>query len=112
MQGRRARIDGHQPSVADRSGRETVSTHPRQSSPRRVALDLAGTRMAQPRRLLSVAHSYVVGLNRRLLAEIPRVSKGEWEVSAVAPTVFQGSRDLRPVSLDANGNVSGYRLHA
>jgi glycosyltransferase involved in cell wall biosynthesis len=59
--------------------------------------------MSRPRRLLSIAHSYVVGMNRRLAHEMARADGGAWEVTAVAPTYFHGSRDLRPVTLQTNG---------
>ena len=48
------------------------------------------------RRIVSIAHSYCVALNRRLPSEIAKLSG--WEVLAVAPRFFQG--DLRPVSLE------------
>jgi glycosyltransferase involved in cell wall biosynthesis len=50
------------------------------------------------RKLLSVGHSYVVALNRRLANEMARVGEGKWEVTAVAPAFFQG--DLRPIHLE------------
>jgi glycosyltransferase involved in cell wall biosynthesis len=40
------------------------------------------------RRLLTIGHSYVVGLNRRLAHEL--ASTGEWDVTAVAPARFRG----------------------
>jgi len=49
------------------------------------------------RRLVSVSHSYVVTLNRRLANEMARVGAGSWEVSAVAPRFFHG--DLSPIAL-------------
>ena len=53
--------------------------------------------MSRRRRLLSIAHSYVVALNRRLAHAIAK--EGEhWEVTAVAPTFFHG--DLRPIRLE------------
>lgn len=55
--------------------------------------------MARPYRLLSIAHSYVVTLNRRLANEMARVGAGKWEVTAIAPPYFHGGRDLRPVTL-------------
>jgi glycosyltransferase involved in cell wall biosynthesis len=55
--------------------------------------------MSRPRKLLSVGHSYTVALNRRLAHELARASGGAWEVTAVAPRYFHGSRDLRPVTL-------------
>lgn len=47
------------------------------------------------RRLLSVGHSYCVGLNRRLAEEITRAGAGRWDVRAVAPAFFHG--DLGPI---------------
>jgi glycosyltransferase involved in cell wall biosynthesis len=49
------------------------------------------------RRLVSVSHSYVVTLNRRLANELARVGAGQWEVTAVAPRFFHG--DLSPIQL-------------
>lgn len=46
-------------------------------------------------RLLTLGHSYVVGLNRRLADEMARAGAGEWEVTAVAPARFPG--DFGPV---------------
>jgi glycosyltransferase involved in cell wall biosynthesis len=54
----------------------------------------------RPRRLISIAHSYVVGMNRRLAHELARTSTGRWDVTAFAPTYFHGGRDLRPVHLE------------
>jgi glycosyltransferase involved in cell wall biosynthesis len=51
-----------------------------------------------PRRLLSVGHSYVVGLNRRLAHEMARAGAGRWEVTAAAPRFVHG--DLRPIALE------------
>jgi phosphatidyl-myo-inositol dimannoside synthase len=50
-----------------------------------------------PRRLLSIGHSYVVGLNRRLPAELSRLPVGRpWKVTVVAPGYYRGSAgDLR-----------------
>jgi glycosyltransferase involved in cell wall biosynthesis len=56
--------------------------------------------MVRPRKLISVAHSYAVTLNRRLAHELSRCSGGAWEVTAVAPAYFHGGRDLRPVRLE------------
>ena len=77
------------------------------------AIDLAGDRksnatgaafgggigMRRKRRLLSIAHSYCVALNRRLAHEMAIAGGGEWEVTAVAPEFIRG--DLRPISLEA-----------
>jgi glycosyltransferase involved in cell wall biosynthesis len=40
------------------------------------------------RRLLSISHSYVIGLNRRLPNELARLGGDDWEVTAVAPRAF------------------------
>jgi phosphatidylinositol alpha-1,6-mannosyltransferase len=50
------------------------------------------------RRLLSISHSYVVALNRRLAAELARARPNEWEVTALTPSRFQG--DLRYIELE------------
>jgi glycosyltransferase involved in cell wall biosynthesis len=50
-------------------------------------------------RVLTVSHSYVVTANRRLAHAIARAGRGRWEVTAVAPSHFHGTRDLRPASL-------------
>ena len=47
--------------------------------------------------MVSVSHSYVVTLNRRLANEMARVGAGQWEVTAVAPRFFHG--DLSPIQL-------------
>lgn len=60
----------------------------------------ANTYGRRRRRILSIAHSYVVALNRRLAHELSRAGKDGWEVTAVAPAYFHGSRDLRPVTLE------------
>jgi glycosyltransferase involved in cell wall biosynthesis len=56
--------------------------------------------MAPPRKLLSLGHSYVVTLNRRLAHEMSRAGNGDWEVTAAAPTYFHGGNDLGPLSLE------------
>jgi len=58
--------------------------------------------MSQKRKLLSIGHSYVVALNRRLVNEIARVGKGEWEVTAVAPAFMHG--DLRSLTFKADSH--------
>ena len=54
--------------------------------------------MHNSRKLLSIAHSYVVGLNRRLVNEMSLLGKDQWEVTAVAPAFIYG--DLSPISLE------------
>jgi phosphatidyl-myo-inositol dimannoside synthase len=56
--------------------------------------------MAKVRKLLSIAHSYVVSNNRRLAHEMARVGSDRWEVTTVAPTIFHGQKDLRSVRLE------------
>jgi len=50
-------------------------------------------RAVKPRRLLTVGHSYVIGVNRRLSHEFARVGKGSWEVTCIAPERYRA--DLR-----------------
>jgi glycosyltransferase involved in cell wall biosynthesis len=54
--------------------------------------------LVRPLRLLTIAHSYAVALNRRLAREFARAGHGRWEVTCVAPEFFRG--DLRPVTLE------------
>ncbi|MFB3855249.1 MAG: glycosyltransferase family 4 protein [Vicinamibacterales bacterium] len=50
------------------------------------------------RRLLSIGHSYIVDLNRRLPAEIARLSPERWDVTVVMPERLAGGPgDLRPL---------------
>ena len=46
-------------------------------------------------RIVSIGHSYSVALNRRLPAEMNRISTGKWEVTVAAPAFFQG--DLQQI---------------
>jgi glycosyltransferase involved in cell wall biosynthesis len=52
----------------------------------------------RPRRILSIAHSYCVALNRRLAHEMARAGGIDWEITAVAPEFFHG--DLRPIAIE------------
>ena len=61
----------------------------------RVPVSIAPRR---PRRLLSIAHSYVVSLNRRLAREMSRLGRDRWEITAVAPEFFRG--ELRDLTLE------------
>jgi glycosyltransferase involved in cell wall biosynthesis len=54
--------------------------------------------VTRPRRLLTIGHSYVVAMNRRLAHELALAGAGEWEVTAVAPDRFPG--DLRQIALE------------
>jgi glycosyltransferase involved in cell wall biosynthesis len=56
--------------------------------------------MPGSRKLLSIGHSYVVALNRRLVNEITRIGQGKWEVTAIAPSFLHG--DLRSMHLEAD----------
>lgn len=47
------------------------------------------------RRLLTIAHSYCVALNRRLAHEMALAGRDKWDVTALAPSFFHG--DLRPI---------------
>ncbi|HRK29975.1 MAG TPA: glycosyltransferase, partial [Tepidisphaeraceae bacterium] len=51
-------------------------------------------------KLLTIAHSYVVNVNRRLAHEMARQGEGRWEVTAVAPVYFHGGNDIRPVTFE------------
>jgi len=50
------------------------------------------------KRLLTIGHSYVIALNRRLADEMARQGAGRWSVTAAAPRSFAG--DLRRVALE------------
>jgi glycosyltransferase involved in cell wall biosynthesis len=52
------------------------------------------------KKLLTIGHSYVVSLNRRLANEIAKASKDTWEVTVVAPSFMHG--DLRSLSIEAD----------
>jgi len=41
------------------------------------------------RRLLTVGHSYVIGVNRRLAHEMARDGRGAWEVTCIAPRRYR-----------------------
>jgi glycosyltransferase involved in cell wall biosynthesis len=56
--------------------------------------------MSRPLRLLSIGHSYVVGLNRRLTREIALAGSPRWEITVAAPAYYSGKNDLRPVQLE------------
>lgn len=54
------------------------------------------------KRVLTIGHSYVVALNRRLAHEMAMQGRGRWEVTAVAPAQFAG--DLRRIDLEPIDN--------
>ncbi len=57
-------------------------------------------------RILSIGHSYVVGLNRRLCRELAR--KSGVELTVAAPARFPG--DLREIELEPNSSSDAYEL--
>jgi glycosyltransferase involved in cell wall biosynthesis len=64
------------------------------------------------RRLLTLSHSYVVTLNRRLVRELAAAGGGAWEVTAVAPSTYPGDLgplELRPV--EGEPAVEGVPVH-
>lgn len=63
------------------------------------------------RKLLTLGHSYVVSLNRRLAHEMAIVGRGRWDVTCAAPRYFHGGNDLAPISLEATPG-DAYQLHA
>lgn len=56
--------------------------------------------MGNPKKLLSIGHSYVVTLNRRLVNEMAKIGGDEWEITVVAPRYVKG--DLRPIHLETD----------
>ena len=52
------------------------------------------------RKLLTVGHSYVVSLNRRLAHEMAIAGRGKWDVTCVVPRHFHGGNALAPLTLD------------
>jgi len=54
------------------------------------------------RKLLTLGHSYVVSLNRRLAHEMAVAGRGRWDVTCVAPQYFHGGNDLGPLTLAAS----------
>src|SRR4051795_1651511 len=59
----------------------------------------------KPLRILTIGHSYIVGLNRAVMDRVAR--KPDIELTVVAPKFFQG--DLRPLHLEP-GPDEAYRL--
>jgi glycosyltransferase involved in cell wall biosynthesis len=54
------------------------------------------------KRVLTISHSYVVGMNRRLADEMARQGNGRWSVTAAAPKSYHG--DLRPIVLERDAD--------
>jgi glycosyltransferase involved in cell wall biosynthesis len=65
--------------------------------------------MKHKRRLLTLGHSYVVALNRRLAREMARANPDAWDVTCAAPRFFHGGNDLAPVTL-SRGPADDFRL--
>ncbi len=65
------------------------------------------------KRLLTIGHSYVVGLNRRLADEMARQGSDRWSVTAAAPSSYAG--DLGRITLEPAGDeacrVVGLPVH-
>jgi phosphatidyl-myo-inositol dimannoside synthase len=49
-------------------------------------------------RVLSISHSYVVALNRRLVQEMAKIGGQQWQIAAVAPASFHAR--LRPLTAE------------
>lgn len=64
--------------------------------------------MTRPLRVLTIGHSYVVGLNRAVQREVARNST--FDISVAGPSFFHG--DLRPVTLDPEPPGSPLKLVA
>lgn len=61
--------------------------------------------MTKARRLLTIGHSYVVAMNRRLAHEMALESGGTWEVTAIAPATYRadlGRLALQPMDGEAS----------
>lgn len=56
------------------------------------------------RRLLTIAHSYVLQVNRRLAHEMQIAGGGQWEVTAIAPARFVGAGDIRAHYFEPQSN--------
>ncbi|MGE0708056.1 MAG: protein kinase [Planctomycetota bacterium] len=69
-----------------------------------------GLQSGPMRRVLTVGHSYVVGVNRRLAHELARQGRGRWEVACGAPRRFRGTRDLRPQRLELGPDDAACRV--
>ena len=76
---------GHPRTEAGAVGeRETLALAPARLSGLSPGVGVSGSK----RRLLTIAHSYCVDLNRRLAQEL--AAAGDWEVTAVGPARFRG----------------------
>jgi len=54
------------------------------------------------KRLLTIGHSYVVGMNRRLADEMAKQAGDRWTVTAAAPARYAG--DLGPIELERSSD--------
>jgi glycosyltransferase involved in cell wall biosynthesis len=61
-------------------------------------------------RLLSISHSYVVGMNRSILDAIAREGAGNWEVVGVTPSSYHA--DYRWMRADPPDAAAPYRLES
>jgi glycosyltransferase involved in cell wall biosynthesis len=59
-------------------------------------------------RVLSISHSYVVALNRRLVQEMGRLAGESWEFVAIAPRFFHA--DLRSLAAEPSSPDDGFKL--
>ncbi|MBD1846522.1 glycosyltransferase family 4 protein [Cyanobacteria bacterium FACHB-63] len=50
------------------------------------------------RQLLTIGHSYIVPLNRRLANEMSRIGQSDWEITVISPLALKG--DLRPLRFE------------
>lgn len=66
--------------------------------------------MNRPRRLLTIGHSYVVALNRRLAHEMAKAAPDRWDVTAVAPEFMRG--ELRPIHFERIAGEAGRTVTA
>src|SRR5689334_4592283 len=85
---------------------QTLSTGPNKRNDRSASEKRAWQRKSgrdcrpdsmRMRKLVTVGHSYVVSLNRRLAHEMAIAGRGKWDVTCVAPEYFHGGNDLAPL---------------
>lgn len=73
-----------------------------------ATVDARATGARRPVRLLTISHSYVVALNRRLASSVAEASNGRYDVTVVAPEFFHG--DLRPIPLERRADETHISL--
>lgn len=64
--------------------------------------------MNRPKRLITIGHSYVVDLNRRLGQEMAKLGLPDWDVHVVAPSFMRG--DLGQILFDKSNKDSDNTL--